>query len=183
MYIMDEVDSELQPVTMDMFKHSLSLRVFEGAFSCCAMGHQNQAYCDKEQLVQSVLGLYFKTLSMQQHPTRRMVLEHMEESKDRFFPPFFTFALPGGREEERELFGDLVTTMEVHHQATLEQTLAPILDADEVPATVFRLQQQGSRCSRGSESSVSLDSKDHLMLDFASRSTRTLPAKAPSVNA
>jgi hypothetical protein len=158
MYIMDEVDSDLQQVTMEMFKQSLSLRVFEGAFSCCAMGHKNQAYCDKEQLVQSVLGLYFKTLSQQDHPTRKMVLEHIEESKDRFFPSFFKFSLPGGREEERELFGDLVSTMEVHHQKTLREMLTPILEEDEVPATVFRLQQQGSRSS-------SRSSKDHLSLN------------------
>jgi hypothetical protein len=160
MYIMDAVDSDLQPVTMEMFKQSLSLRVFEGAFSCCAMGHKNQAYCDKEQLVQSVLGLYFKTLSVQDDPTRKMVLEHIEESKDRFFPSFFTFSLPGGREEERELFGDLVSTMEVHHEKTLREMLTPILEEDEVPATVFRLQQQGSRSS-------SRSSKDHLSLNVA----------------
>jgi len=60
MYVMDGADSNLIPVTIDMFKENLSLRVFEGNFSCCAMGHKNQAYCDKEQLVQSILGLYFK---------------------------------------------------------------------------------------------------------------------------
>jgi hypothetical protein len=164
MYIMNAVDSDLQPVTMDMFKQSLSLRVFEGAFSCCAMGHKNQTYCDKEQLVQSVLGLYFKTLSMQDDPTRKMVLEHIQEAKERFFPSFFTFSLPGGRQEERELFGDLVSTMEVHHEKTLREMLTPILEEDEVPATVFRLQQQGSRLS-------SRSSKDHLSLDVGPPTT------------
>jgi len=171
MFLMDGVEAELQPVTMDMFQQSLSLRVFEGTFSCCAMGHKNQAYCDKEQLVQSVLGLYFKTLSMQDSSTRKVVLEHIEESKDRFFPAFFTFSLPDGREEERELFGDLVSTMEVHAEKTLRDQLMPILEEEEVPATVFRLQQQGSRSS-------SRNSKDNLCLGppmEAHRSLRPTP--------
>merc|ERR1719221_501208 len=164
MYIMDAVDSDLQPVTMEMFKQSLSLRVFEGAFSCCAMGHKNQAYCDKERLVQSVLGLYFKTLSMQDDPSRKVVLEHIEASKDRFFPAFFEFSLPDGRTEERELFGDLVSTMEVHAKRTLREQLSGILDEAEMGPVAFRLQQQVSMSS--SKGSSRVDTPKDTSKDF-----------------
>jgi hypothetical protein len=164
MYVMDEVDSELTPVTMEMFQQKLSLRVFEGEFSCCSMGHKNQAYCDKEQLVQSVLGLYFKTLSMQDDPSRKVVLQHIEEAKDRFFPAFFKFSLPDGREEERELFGDLVSTMEVVNKektsaAALRDTLTPILEEGEVEPITNRLYHASRSSSR--------TSKDHLSLNMA----------------
>jgi hypothetical protein len=167
MYVMDGVDSNLMPVTIDMFKENLSLRVFEGSFSCCAMGHKNQAYCDKEQLVQSILGLYFKTLSMTDNSTRKVVLEHIQDSKDRFFPAFFKFSLPDGREEERELFGDLVSTMEVHAEKTVRESLSSILEEDELPATLLQLQQQGSRLS-------SRSSKDDLALGPPMMAHRTI---------
>jgi hypothetical protein len=161
---MDGVRSDLTPVTLDKFRESLSLRVFEGRFSCCAMGHKSQAYCDKEQLVQSVLGLYFKALSSEESNIRRVVLERIGESKDRFFPSFFKFSLPDGREEERELFGDLVSTLEVHAggDQTLNDQLEAIVEEAELPAIAFRMRNASMSTCRFSKESLASEDSDAM---------------------
>jgi len=96
----------------------LPLDVFEGSFSCCEQGHQDSDSCDKESLVEAVLGLYALALHAKQcaRPTQpnAPIISHIRHSKERFFPETFTFRSHEGWEEERELFGGLVAAMEAH---------------------------------------------------------------------
>jgi HAMP domain-containing protein len=116
MFLMTGVDSALEQVTIQTFKENLSLRVFEGNFSCCALGHRGQPYCDKELLVESVLGLYHQVLTSEKRDL--VILEHIEESKERFFPTRFRFFKGQATDdaldefEDRELFGELVPLVE-----------------------------------------------------------------------
>jgi hypothetical protein len=112
MFLMTDADDKLEQITMQMFKENLSLEVFEGKFSCCEMGHKHQPWCDREKLVESVLGLYYHLLTQAEDPTVQVVLDHIKGNKERFFPKHFDFALEDGTTEPRELFGELVVMLE-----------------------------------------------------------------------
>jgi len=121
-FVLSTEGGELQRVTEEWLP-SLSMYVFEGEFSCCQQGHC-QGACDKEALVEPVLGLYSLVLrqvnsaagtSSARH--MEQVLRHIRQSKERFFPKTYTYkvTMPEGcRVEERELFGPLVDALEQH---------------------------------------------------------------------
>jgi hypothetical protein len=109
---------ELEQVTEDRLP-SLSMYVFEGEFSCCQQKHIKSS-CDKEALVEPVLGLYSLVLrqvragiNLQQ---MQPIMNHIRNNKERFFPPVYTFQAEGVPAEERELFGPLVESTEQHIQ-------------------------------------------------------------------
>jgi hypothetical protein len=109
---------ELQQVTESRLP-SLSMFVFEGEFSCCQQKHVRTS-CDKEALVEPVLGLYSLVLRQIRAGTN---LEHMDpiykhicDHKRRFFPPTYSFQAEGAPAEERELFGPLVGEIEKYVQ-------------------------------------------------------------------
>merc|ERR1719293_410302 len=117
-FVLSTEGGELQRVTEDWLP-SLSMYVFEGDFSCCQQGHC-QGACDKEALVEPVLGLYslvLRQVSAGSGSARHMeqVLRHIRQSKERFFPKTYTYRVtePGRTTtEERELFGPLVEALE-----------------------------------------------------------------------
>eukprot|EP00663_Eupelagonemidae_sp_cell21sb_P009543 gene9543-biopygen3132 len=55
MYILEEEGGTIVPFTEEWLSR-LSLRVFEGEFSCCTMDHRGTSTCDKEALMPPVLG-------------------------------------------------------------------------------------------------------------------------------
>merc|ERR1719291_743980 len=121
-FVLSTEGSELQRVTEEWLP-SLSMYVFEGEFSCCQQGH-SQGACDKEALVEPVLGLYSLVLrqvngAAGSSSARHMeqVLRHIRQSKERFFPKRYAFKVTtqdGATVEERELFGPLVEALERH---------------------------------------------------------------------
>ncbi|CAK0790506.1 unnamed protein product [Prorocentrum cordatum] len=119
-FVLSTEGGELQRVTEEWLP-SLSMYVFEGDFSCCQQGHCHGA-CDKEALVEPVLGLYSLVLRQVNDGSgsaRHMeqVLRHIRQSKERFFPRTYTYrvtAPEGTTTEERELFGPLVEALEQH---------------------------------------------------------------------
>lgn len=56
-YVLEDVDEDVIPVTAEWLDR-ISLSVFDGDFSCCAMGHRGMISCDKEALMPAILGLY-----------------------------------------------------------------------------------------------------------------------------
>jgi hypothetical protein len=119
-FVLSTEGGELQRVTEEWLP-SLSMYVFEGAFSCCQQGHC-QGACDKEALVEPVLGLYSLVLRQVKGGSgsaRHMeqVLRHIRQSKERFFPETYTYRVTTPERttaEERELFGPLVEALEQH---------------------------------------------------------------------
>jgi hypothetical protein len=116
-YVLSTEGGDLQRVTEEGMS-SLSMYVFEGEFSCCQRGHHGCA-CDKEALVEPVLGLYSLMLrhaSGRRGQRRHMdtVSRHIRQSKMRFFPTRYAHTLQNGQTEERELFGPLVEELEAH---------------------------------------------------------------------
>jgi len=106
-------EGELEAVTEKRLP-SLSMYVFEGEFSCCQQKHIKST-CDKEALVEPVLGLYSLVLRQVRAGInlQRMdpVLQHIRENKERFFPTTYRFHTEGSV-EDRELFGPLVEASE-----------------------------------------------------------------------
>ncbi|CAK0871630.1 unnamed protein product [Prorocentrum cordatum] len=121
-FVLSTESGELQRVTEEWLP-SLSMYVFEGEFSCCQQGHTHGA-CDKEALVEPVLGLYSMVLrqgsgAAGSSGARHMeqVLRHIRQSKERFFPRRYAYKIAsqeGATVEERELFGPLVEALEQH---------------------------------------------------------------------
>eukprot|EP00660_Eupelagonema_oceanica_P007302 gene7302-15496_t len=56
-YVLETTDGDVVPVTAEWLDR-LSLSVFDGDFSCCAIGHKGTNQCDKEALMPAILGLY-----------------------------------------------------------------------------------------------------------------------------
>jgi hypothetical protein len=122
-FVLSTEGGELQRVTEEWLP-SLSTLVFEGRFSCCQQGHVH-GVCDKESLVEPILGLYSLVLRQvnvgsKDGSARHMeqVHRHIRQSKERFFPKRYTFDVKDAdgahRVESRELFGPLVEALEEH---------------------------------------------------------------------
>ena len=100
----------LQPVTLDWLSR-LSLHVFDGRFSCCALKHQQSARCDKEELALPMLGLYSLVLQQRDQPHMVEICRLIDEDKQRFFPNHIEFETEIGS-ESRPLMEGLITRME-----------------------------------------------------------------------
>jgi len=117
-FISGSSEGDLEQVTEERLP-SLSMFVFEGEFSCCQQKHIKSS-CDKEALVEPVLGLYSLVLRQIRAGTNRKnmqpILKYIRDHRDRFFPAVYTFHSEGARPEERELFGPLVEATEAYVQ-------------------------------------------------------------------
>ncbi|CAK0876974.1 unnamed protein product [Prorocentrum cordatum] len=138
-FVLSTEGGELQRVTEEWLP-SLSMYVFEGEFSCCQQRHAHSA-CDKEALVEPVLGLYSLVLrqvsdAQGSSGARHMeqVLRHIRQSKERFFPKKYTYRMAPQegeteQEQERELFGPLVEALEQHMDAERSLLRSDSLDS------------------------------------------------------
>jgi len=123
---------QLEPLTMQKFKE-LSLSVFEGKFTCCALRHPDGSQCDKQKLMSPILGMYL-ALSEDMQGTeaagvdkdldsakveegaavknpdnaKAAVFEYLTEKQHLFFPQSTKYLMEK-KEVEQELFGDVVT--------------------------------------------------------------------------
>jgi len=115
-FIFESSEGDLEPVTEDRLP-SLSMFVFEGEFSCCQQRHIKST-CDKEALVEPVLGLYSLVLRQIRANVNcknmEPIMKHIRDNKERFFPTVYSFQAEGTNAEERELFGPLVRATEAY---------------------------------------------------------------------
>jgi hypothetical protein len=120
---------------------SLSMYVFEGEFSCCQQRHARSS-CDKEALVEPVLGLYSLVLRHARAGvnTAHMgpVLRHIRHNKERFFPSTHAYVGEGGLAEQRELFGSLVDSTEQYVQGLSIAECTVSFDSSVRPALTSR---------------------------------------------
>ena len=127
----------LEPVTLE-YLTKLSLHVFSGQFSCCALNHVNCKRCDKQELVTPVLGLYSLVLTRRAEPHMAEIAQLMERDKEQFFPSHIDFrhGLEGELSERRPLFDGLVEVMEeyvgggLHQAATTSSKLSWVSQRD-----------------------------------------------------
>ena len=109
MYAYDDVAAALQPLTMDSLSR-LSLHVFEGQFSCCALKHSTGRRCDKEELALPMLGLYSLMLKRRGVAHMREIVELIENDQARFFPDAIEYVTEA-ESERRPLLAGLVEVM------------------------------------------------------------------------
>ena len=104
---------KLEPVTMERLQR-LSLHVFDGQFSCCALKHANCTRCDKQELALPVLGLYSLVLTRREQPHMGEIARLIESDKAKFFPSHidFIYGADGSQSERRPLMDGLVEVME-----------------------------------------------------------------------
>jgi len=98
------------------------MRVFDGDFTCCRMGHPNGQPCDRERLMLPLLGIYDERGAWAQPSRdprspapRPRTLPALEARRDELFPKTFEYVSQGplGRmTETRPLFGDLVDAVQ-----------------------------------------------------------------------
>mmetsp|Transcript_55583 Transcript_55583/g.154799 ORF Transcript_55583/g.154799 Transcript_55583/m.154799 type:complete len:1117 (-) Transcript_55583:152-3502(-) len=115
-FFLFEGGGALEPITEERLL-SLSMYVFEGDFSCCQQKHAKSC-CDKEALVEPVLGLYSLVLRQIRANANcknmEPIMKHIRDNKERFFPTLYSFQAEGVGAEERELFGPLVGATEAY---------------------------------------------------------------------
>jgi len=113
-------DSDLETLSMERFKQ-LSMSVFEGNFTCCALGHPNGSICDKQKLKSPILGVYYNlkndleggVAGKAQYSSKAEAFEYLTEHMDVFFPhsTVYTSVKDGKQVSQREdLFGAVVRT-------------------------------------------------------------------------
>merc|ERR1712050_470610 len=114
------------------------------------MKHEGMTKCDKEELVMPVLGLWSIILKHRNDKHIQAVLDHIRESRDRFFPPSFEFMARRQAEtqapcmlagdvsqykdviETRELFGNMAEKMERRILSNASSILHPNEDIEVV---------------------------------------------------
>mmetsp|Transcript_75361 Transcript_75361/g.218868 ORF Transcript_75361/g.218868 Transcript_75361/m.218868 type:complete len:480 (+) Transcript_75361:2-1441(+) len=116
-YLSTGCEEGIEPMTQDLLDR-LDLKVFDGNFSCCALGHRcpsganRYTICDKQHLMRPMLGLYSLMLRKSDCEGVQAILNYIENAKAAFFPETFQFKKGDSKCEERELFGPLVGMME-----------------------------------------------------------------------
>ena len=130
---------KLEPVTMQHLKR-LSLHVFEGQFSCCALKHANCTRCDKQELALPVLGLYSLVLTRRSQPHMAEIASLIENDKSTFFPSHidYIYGKDGEKSETRPLMDGLVEVMEEYVAPKKQPICLPTVQAgdDEKPPSV-----------------------------------------------
>jgi len=82
----------------------LSFFLFEASLTCCSRGHPGAIPCDKELMVDPLLGLYAQIVASPiDSESRRWVKELIEEEKDRIFPHTHKVEKPAGDEAASQL--------------------------------------------------------------------------------
>lgn len=114
--------------------------VFDAEMTCCRLKHPLGQRCDKETLVQPLLGLYYDMYSkarrgsLKSHLTA--VWKHISDNKRTIFPEHFEYSTNEGN-IIRELFGPLIQQIEDHvdGQSVFKSVLIDFDDSSEVATT------------------------------------------------
>ena len=117
----------------------LSLHVFEGQFSCCALKHANCTRCDKQELALPVLGLYSLVLTRRSQPHMAEIASLIENDKSTFFPSHieYIYGKDGEKSETRPLMDGLVEVMEEYVAPKKQALCLPTAQGgDEKPPSV-----------------------------------------------
>jgi len=87
--------------------------VFRGNFSCCRMNHKGfQGQCDREKLLEPMLGLYCEIYKRRLTPLVAPIYKVIEPIKETIFPAEIEIAFEKGNSDRRTLFGDMVKIAE-----------------------------------------------------------------------
>lgn len=89
--------------------------IFDGHMTCCAKKHENTKSCDREGLVNPLLGLFFDLYTKKQSNTlnneARTAWEFIENQVDKVFPAEFDFVIASKGNDQilkKTLFGDMI---------------------------------------------------------------------------
>ena len=165
----DKSGGKLEPVTVESLKQ-LSLHVFDGNFSCCALKHANCTRCDKQELALPVLGLYSLVLTRRSQPHMAEVAQMIQQDKARFFPSHIDFATGEHAEhhERRPLLDGLIEVMEEYvsvkeatHEVSITATaVRGTMDAAEIKGPTRGSNGLPKPSNPGEESLVSAVTSD-----------------------
>ena len=90
------------------------INVFSGDFTCCKLKHRHNqsATCDREMLLEPMLGLYCYIYKRRFSPKIKPIYAKITDKKSDIFPATIVVQLPHGKEETRTLFGNLIELAE-----------------------------------------------------------------------
>ena len=86
--------------------------VFTGKFTCCQTGHINSSQCDREKLVEPMLGLYCGIYRSRLNTNVAPIYKMIEPKKNDMFPSEIEIEIQGDKSEKRNLFGDILKIAE-----------------------------------------------------------------------
>jgi len=105
-------ESDIDLVNDDEFKISDAIKVFEGEFTCCRLNHPLSGTCDREELLQPMLGLYCDVYKRRFSPRMKRFYDEIEQCKSTVFPKQIEVTQSNGLVETRPLFVDLIEMAE-----------------------------------------------------------------------
>jgi len=105
-------DSDIDLVNDNEFKISDAIKVFRGDFTCCRLNHPLGGACDREELLEPMLGLYCDVYKRRFSPRMKRFYDEIEHCKNIVFPKQIEVTLPSGVVETRPLFTDLIEMAE-----------------------------------------------------------------------
>eukprot|EP00928_Gymnodinium_smaydae_P098096 TRINITY_DN9046_c0_g1_i1.p1 TRINITY_DN9046_c0_g1~~TRINITY_DN9046_c0_g1_i1.p1 ORF type:complete len:357 (-),score=52.67 TRINITY_DN9046_c0_g1_i1:126-1160(-) len=92
------------------------LRVFDGNMTCCTRKHPEAGPCDRESLVEPLIGMYFALMLESQdgktinHADRDVAaIATLLANPDEYFPKTFKYVSKNGGQSDRVLFGDMIS--------------------------------------------------------------------------
>ena len=105
-------ESDIDLVNDNEFKISDAIKVFRGDFTCCRLNHPLGGACDREELLEPMLGLYCDVYKRRFSPRMKRFYDEIEHCKNIVFPKQIEVTLPSGVVETRPLFTDLIEMAE-----------------------------------------------------------------------
>jgi hypothetical protein len=117
--------TNLTAADMDWFVNIC--QIFEGGMTCCRKKHKDGRPCDKESLVQPLLGMYFDLYAKKKNekvPTHlTQIWNYVFDNKVKLFPPTFNYETDSGS-TTKDLFGNLLGRMEAYVDQNPQAALA-----------------------------------------------------------
>jgi len=105
-------ESDIQLVNDDEYNIGDAINIFQGDFTCCRLQHPNHGACDREELLEPMLGLYCDVYKRRFSPRMKRFYDEIEHCKSTVFPEEIEVVLTDGVVETRPLFKDLIDMVE-----------------------------------------------------------------------
>ena len=111
MYLATSID-KIEEINDNEYNISEAVKVFGGEYTCCRLQHPGKGRCDKEELLEPMLGLYCDVYKRRFSPTLKLFYDAIEHTKTMVFPSEIRVQFTDGTHEVRPLFTDLVGIVE-----------------------------------------------------------------------
>ncbi len=111
MYLATSIE-KIEKIDDNEYNIADAVKVFGGEYTCCRLKHPGKGRCDREVLLEPMLGLYCDVYKRRFSPRMKLFYDAIEHTKNMVFPSEIRVEFEDGTHEERPLFTDLIAMVE-----------------------------------------------------------------------